>query len=189
MESNALSELYEQHQANARLILPTSTAEVNFVPGYGVFKHYMFIAEAPGATENEQKIPLVGQAGQLFRQILEEIEFPTERFYTNIWKFRPPNNRAPNSEEIKLGRGCVAREIQIVSPRTIILLGRTAARALFPRPLMRGKLYNPTEFHPDFDRPRIIATYHPGYLLDYRHPECIDECKQHLKKAILEKGG
>lgn len=184
-----LSKLYEQHQANAQLTLPTSTAEFNFVPGYGVFKHYMFIAEAPGATENELKIPLTGQAGQLFRQILKEIEFPVERFYTNVWKFRPPNNRSPNSEEVKLGRECIVREIQIVSPHTIILLGHTAVRALFQQPLTRGKLYNPQQIYPNFIRPRIIATYHPGYLLDYRHPECIDECKQHLKKAILEEGG
>jgi len=181
-----LEELYETHQKEVKggyALTKTGSyiKERNFVPGSGHGTGYCFVAEAPGTAEDALEEPLVGDSGKLFRKILGELDFPGPTFFTNVWKWQPPRNRAPTMAEISRGIQLLVPEIRLVAPHTIILLGNTANRALFPNSrLLRGTLYEHGSY-------RFMATYHPGYLLPYRNPQKVPVFKEHLLAAV--KGG
>lgn len=85
----------------------------------------LFIGEAPGRNEDEQGRPFVGQAGKLLEKNLAVIGLKREDvFITNIVKYRPPDNRDPFPDEIEACRGWLDAQIDIISPRIIVTLGR-----------------------------------------------------------------
>ncbi len=85
----------------------------------------MFIGEAPGFYENEERRPFVGQAGKLLRKNLQVNGWRENEVYiTNIVKFRPPENRDPTPEEIEFFRPFLDRQIEIIEPKIIVTLGR-----------------------------------------------------------------
>ena len=85
----------------------------------------MFIGEAPGFHENEERRPFVGQAGKLLRRTLVENGFMEGEVYiTNILKFRPPENRDPTPDEIEFFRPFLDKQIEIIDPKIIATLGR-----------------------------------------------------------------
>ena len=177
-----LQDLYGLHESLIKANHPELITG-NFVPGFGVCGDFMFIAEAPGADEDKQRKPLVGKAGQLLRSIVGEITenpvgFDKFAFGTNVWKWRPPNNRAPVAQEVSLGKECLFTEIDIVNPHSIILLGRTAQSAINWQ-LERGKLYKSRRTGITY-----LYTYHPGYLLPHRSPHMIPIWKKHLQSII-----
>ncbi|MEK7565789.1 MAG: uracil-DNA glycosylase [Patescibacteria group bacterium] len=98
----------------------------NPVPGEGSpDAKVMFIGEAPGYHENEQKRPFVGVSGQLLRKTMAENGFPPEDvFITNIVKFRPPGNRDPLPEEIEFFQPFLDKQIAIIDPKIIVTVGR-----------------------------------------------------------------
>lgn len=98
----------------------------NAVPGEGnPDADIMFIGEAPGFHENEERRPFVGQAGKLLRKTLVANGFSEDEvFITNIVKFRPPENRDPTPEEIEFFRPFLDRQIEIIDPKIIVTLGR-----------------------------------------------------------------
>jgi len=181
-----LEELYNEHQKEVKggyalTKVGSYIRERNFVPGRGHSNGYLFVAEAPGTAEDATEEPLVGDSGKLLRKILGELDFPRPNFFTNVWKWQPPRNRTPTMAEISRGIQVLVPEIRLVSPHTIILLGNTANRALFPNSrLLRGVLYEHGSY-------RFMATYHPGYLLAYRNPQKVSVFKEHLRLAV--KGG
>lgn len=123
----------------------------------------MFVGEAPGAQEDEQGQPFVGQAGKLLTRILNAIDFTRDEVYiTNILKCRPPNNRDPMPEEIDACDAILKEQIRLVRPRLICALGRVAAQALLGKNdsirSLRGR------FH-DYHGIRLLVTYHPSGLL------------------------
>jgi uracil-DNA glycosylase family 4 len=129
----------------------------------------MFIAEAPGRTEDEQGRPLIGRAGTLLRNLIRAIDFKVEDVYLcNIIKCRPPNNRPPEDEEIETCIKFLDKQIEIISPQLLILLGRTAVKGLVPEHkevLLDTLRRNSKEGLIFYNNIPILVTYHPSALL------------------------
>jgi len=104
----------------------------NAVPGEGSSSaKLMFIGEAPGKNEDEQGRPFVGAAGKLLTEALEEAGLAREDvFITNVVKCRPPDNRVPTDQERESCRQYLERQIKLINPRIICILGRTAYEAM-----------------------------------------------------------
>ncbi|CAN0576703.1 unnamed protein product, partial [Ectocarpus sp. 12 AP-2014] len=92
----------------------------------------LLIGEAPGATEDKQGIPFCGESGKLLDKMLKTIGLDRVRniYITNTIFWRPPANRRPTPEEIKICSPFVEKHIQLLAPKLIILIGGTAATAL-----------------------------------------------------------
>ena len=104
----------------------------NAVPGEGNSKAgIMFIGEAPGRNEDEKGRPFVGLAGKILDETLDKVGIVRSRiFVTNIVKCRPPGNRVPTEDERRVCKNYLEREISIVSPKIICILGRTAYHSM-----------------------------------------------------------
>lgn len=123
----------------------------------------MLIGEGPGAEEDRLGLPFVGRAGNLLTRILEAISLTRDRVYiANIVKCRPPGNRDPKPEEVISCRPYLERQIDLINPRVIVLLGRVAAQTLLGSDLPLGRLRG--EWH-TIRGVDSRATYHPAALL------------------------
>lgn len=124
----------------------------------------MFIGEAPGADEDRTGQPFVGRAGMLLTDMITKgMGLRREDVYiANILKSRPPDNRTPDAVEVAHCLPFLERQIAIIRPEFLCLLGRTAATALLDTMLslgrLRGKWYR-------YRGIPTIVTYHPSYLL------------------------
>jgi DNA polymerase len=93
----------------------------------------MIVGEAPGQNEDQQGLPFVGAAGQLLNQLLAGIGVAREEVYiTNIIKCRPPANRDPLPAEVTACSAYLDRQIELIRPVVILLLGRHAVQRLLP---------------------------------------------------------
>ena len=143
---------------------PLHQSRTNFVFGDGNENaDIMFIGEAPGAEEDKQGLPFVGRSGQLLNKILAHFNMRREDvFIANILKSRPPGNRDPLPEEVAACISYLHRQIELISPKVLIALGRVAGQNLLrtdaPLRELRGK------FH-DFRGIPLFITYHPAYIL------------------------
>lgn len=129
------------------------------VPGEGSpDADIIFIGEAPGAKEDQLGRPFVGAAGKFLDEMIESIGLSRhDVFITNIVKYRPPGNRDPLPEEIKDCWPYLERQIEIIKPKLVVLLGRHAMRVFLPKltissdhgqpKRLRGQVYLPL-FHP-----------------------------------------
>lgn len=128
----------------------------------------MFVGEAPGADEDAKGEPFVGRAGQLLTDIIEKgMGLKREDvFIGNINRCRPPENRAPTPEESAVCKPFLFREIEVVKPRVIVVLGATAAQNLLETKVPIGKLRG--QFH-DYRGTKVMPTFHPAYLLRDPH--------------------
>ena len=104
----------------------------NAVPGEGQLSaRIMFVGEAPGKNEDSKGRPFVGAAGKLLDSALEKAGIPrSEVFITNIVKCRPPDNRVPKGDEISACRPYLDRQISVIRPKVVCILGRTALSSL-----------------------------------------------------------
>ncbi len=129
----------------------------------------MFVGEAPGYQEEQQREPFVGPAGQKLDDIIKAMGLSRPQVYiSNIVKFRPAtpgqttNNRKPTAEEMASCLSFIRAEVEIVKPRCIVALGGTAGEGLLGLSGsvtgMRGKWH-------DFGGIPVRVTYHPSYLL------------------------
>jgi DNA polymerase len=150
----------------------------------------MIIGEAPGADEDRQGEPFVGRAGQLLNAMLQAIGLQRQQVYiANILKCRPPNNRDPSPEEANLCQDYLFRQIALVQPSLILVLGRIAAHRLLQNDTPLSKLRGQFHTEPHTGIPMLI-TYHPAYLL--RSPKEKRKAWQDLlsaKKRLHEAGG
>ncbi|MBO8129654.1 MAG: uracil-DNA glycosylase [Peptococcaceae bacterium] len=141
-----------------------SQGRTNLVFGEGnPHAKLMFIGEGPGADEDRQGRPFVGAAGQLLDKILAAAGISREEVYIgNIVKCRPPGNRVPTREEADQCLPWLYRQIALVSPRIIVLLGSTALKYLIdPQARItawRGRWIERNGI-------RIMPTFHPAALL------------------------
>jgi len=125
---------------------------------------WLFIGEGPGAEEDERGEPFVGQAGKLLDAMLAAIGLQRGRkvYIANAVKCRPPGNRTPEPAEMAACRPYLERQIALLQPRRIVLLGRAAVHSLLgdDRALaaLRGKSF-------DYQGIPVVITYHPAYLL------------------------
>jgi DNA polymerase len=127
----------------------------------------MFIGEAPGRDEDLQGKPFVGRAGQLLDRMLASIGLGEEQVYiTNTIYWRPPGNRTPTPEEIEACAPFLARQIELLSPQLLVLLGGAAAKTLLGVSdgimRLRGKWLHYACAGRDV---ATLATLHPAYLL------------------------
>jgi uracil-DNA glycosylase family 4 len=144
----------------------------------------VFLGEAPGADEDRQGEPFVGRAGQLLTKIIESCTFKREDVYIlNILKCRPPGNRNPTPEEATNCRSFLLRQLQTIQPEFICCLGAVAAHNLLDTQVPIGRLRG--KFH-DFRGIRVIATYHPAYLL--RNPSAKRHAWDDMKLLMREMG-
>ncbi|HLA11963.1 MAG TPA: uracil-DNA glycosylase [Pyrinomonadaceae bacterium] len=139
----------------------------------------MFVGEAPGADEDSLGRPFVGRAGQLLTKIIEAIGFKREDVLIgNINRCRPPGNRPPTIEEANVCKPFLLREIAVVQPQVIVVLGNTALHNLINTRVgitkLRGHFQN-------YKGIRVMPTYHPAYLL--RDPSKKRETWEDLKKV------
>ncbi len=111
---------------------PLREGRTQIVHSKGNFRaDLMFVGEAPGADEDAQGEPFVGRAGQLLTKIIEGIGFKREDvFIGNINRCRPPGNRAPTLPEAETCKPFLLREIAIVRPKVIVVMGNTATQNL-----------------------------------------------------------
>jgi uracil-DNA glycosylase family 4 len=126
---------------------------------------WMIIGEAPGQEEDRKGEPFVGRAGQLLNSMLEALGMRRGEVYiANILKCRPPNNRDPQPDEVAQCEGYLARQIELISPRIILCVGRIAAQNLLKTQTPIGKLRG-QQYHYGPQAVPVVVTYHPAYLL------------------------
>lgn len=126
---------------------------------------WLFIGEAPGAEEDRRGEPFVGRAGQLLDSILAAAGHSRESVYiANIIKSRPPRNRDPEPEEVAACLPYLRRQIELIRPRIVVLVGRVSAQTLLETSAPVGRLRGQVHRLPGFGIPAVV-TYHPAYLL------------------------
>jgi len=139
----------------------------------------MFVGEAPGADEDAQARPFVGRAGQLLTKIIEAIGLKREEVLIgNVNRCRPPSNRTPTPEEASMCKPFLLREIAVVQPEVIVVLGNTAMRNLLD--IKQGITRVRGQFQ-DYHGVKVMPTFHPAYLL--RDPSKKKETWEDLKKV------
>jgi len=166
----------------------------NVVPGEGnPNADIVFVGEAPGADEDMQGRPFVGRAGQLLTKIIAAMGLNRQDvFICNILKCRPPGNRDPKPDEIIKCRKFLQKQLELIRPKIIIALGAHAARTLLntnkPIGQLRGRFHE--YYISDFDpKPvKLMATYHPAYLLRNYSVDNRRRVWQDMQKVMQELG-
>ena len=157
----------------------------NIVFGVGNPKaELVFVGEGPGHDEDVQGIPFVGRAGQLLTQIVEAMGLRREDVYIcNVIKCRPPENRLPEKDEIATCSPFLLRQLAVIKPKVIVCLGNVAAQTVLGThqsiSRYRGQWF-------EFRGSRLMATYHPAYLL--RNPAAKADVWTDLKKVMTVLG-
>ena len=133
------------------------------------YSKLVFIGEAPGAEEDKQGLPFVGQAGQLLNKAICAIGLTRQEVYiTNVVPWRPLGNRAPTPAEISLFRPFLIQHINIINPDIVVCLGSSAAKAVLQKEIAISKIRGQVIQNTDIFRNKniqIITTFHPSYLL------------------------
>ena len=129
---------------------------------------WLFVGEGPGADEDAQGEPFVGQAGKLLDNMLAAIELRRGQkvYIANIVKCRPPGNRNPEPDEAAACAGYLQRQIELIRPRLIVALGKVAAVNLLGRDASISSLRGAVHQYRGIP---LIVTYHPAYLLRTLH--------------------
>lgn len=191
-KAEALKALFDELAADPDLPLPES----NLVFGEGnIDCEVMFIGEAPGFHENEQKRPFVGRGGQLLNRNIEKIGWKREGVYiTNIVKRRPPDNRDPLPEEIAAYKPYLTRQIEIINPLVVVPLGRFSMNYFLPDAKItrdQGKVFR-------LGNRFIVPMFHPAAALratgvleafeeTFRKlPRIVAQCKKALLEGVAE---
>jgi len=125
---------------------------------------WLFVGEGPGADEDEQGDPFVGQAGKLLDSMLAAIGIKRGRevYIANVVKCRPPGNRTPTLDEAQACAAFLDRQIDLIAPKIIVALGKTAATRLLGTEASLASLRR--KVHHYRGTP-VVVTYHPAYLL------------------------
>jgi uracil-DNA glycosylase family 4 len=159
----ALTELHEGIRVCVECPLYQSRTQA--VPGEGNPQAaIMLVGEAPGEVEDRQGRPFVGPSGRFLIKLLEQNGLSREDvFITNSVKCRPPNNRFPHVNELEVcKREWLLRQIELVDPKAIVLLGRAPLRQLL------GEQATVTQLHGQFirrDGRLYLIQYHPAAAL------------------------
>jgi DNA polymerase len=144
----------------------------------------VFVGEGPGADEDAQGLPFVGRAGKLLTQMIEAMGLRRQDVYIcNVVKCRPPENRLPEKDEISECSPFLLRQIDTIAPKVIVCLGACAAQTLLET--NRGISHFRGQWL-DFRGRKLMATYHPAYLL--RNPSAKGEVWKDLQQVMAELG-
>ena len=156
-------------------------SRTNIVFGVGNPKaELVFVGEGPGHDEDVQGEPFVGRAGKLLTQMIEAMGLRRQDVYIcNVVKCRPPENRLPEREEISTCSPFLVRQLAVIQPKVICCLGACSAQTLLDTnqgiSRFRGEWF-------DYRGAKLIATYHPAYLL--RNPNAKGEVWKDLQKVM-----
>jgi len=161
-----LAALKESAQQCTRCRLSASRTRVVFGEGNPQAR-LLFIGEAPGAEEDRTGRPFIGRAGELLTRIIEAIGLSRDQVYiSSVIKCRPPENRAPEKDEITACKPFLIRQIQAIQPAIICTLGTVSTQVILntrdPITKSRGRFY-------DVHGIQVMPTFHPAYLL--RNPK------------------
>ncbi len=143
----------------------------------------LLIGEGPGEQEDLQGRPFVGRAGKLLDELMKGAGFDTntDMMIANIVKCRPPENRAPKQEEAETCMPYLQKQIQLMKPKLMILLGATSVKYLVPELTERsmgsmvGNFYN----FPSWPGIKLLVVYHTAFIL--RDPRKRPLMEQHLR--------
>ena len=149
---------------------PLKKTAKNLVLSDGSIKSkLMIIGEAPGQEEDVEGLPFIGRTGQLLNKMLSAIQLKREDIYiTNVVPWRPPQNRSPTDQEILEFLPFLQRQIEIIKPKYIYLLGTTAAKAILSTPLSLEKLRGDWHEYKSINMEtsvKVLVSYHPAFLL------------------------
>jgi DNA polymerase len=144
----------------------------------------VFVGEGPGRDEDAQGEPFVGRAGKLLTQMIEAMGLRRQDVYIcNVVKCRPPENRLPEKDEIATCSPYLLRQLGVIRPKVICCLGSCSAQTMLQTTegisRFRGQWF-------DFRGSKLIATYHPAYLL--RNPAAKGEVWKDLQKVMAVLG-
>ena len=163
-----------------------SGKRTNAVPGEGSLDaEIMFVGEAPGFYEDRDGRPFVGRAGQLLDELLASIGLKREEVYiTNLLKCRPPNNRDPLPGEIEACRPYLDRQIEMIAPKVLVMLGRYSFLRFFPGESIGKERGKPRKWN------GIVAypVYHPAAALRNSGLRAILEDDFRNLQTLLKKG-
>jgi uracil-DNA glycosylase family 4 len=158
------------HRGRTKIVFGVGNARAELV----------FVGEGPGHDEDMQGEPFVGRAGRLLTQMIEAMSLRREDVYIcNVVKCRPPENRLPEKDEIATCSPFLLRQLAAIQPKVICCLGACAAQTMLATnqgiSRFRGEWF-------DFRGSKLIATYHPAYLL--RNPNAKGEVWKDLQKVM-----
>jgi uracil-DNA glycosylase family 4 len=179
---NDLDRLHEEIETCEKC--PLHKSRLNAVPGEGpVSAKLMLVGEAPGGKEDESGRPFVGRSGALLTELLSGIGLSRSGvFITSVLKSRPPKNRTPTRSEIEACRPYLERQIEIINPQIIVLLGGVAVSSIIG-PWKMAEAHG--KFYEGGDRTYFI-TYHPAAAL--RFPRFKDIMKEDFETLRQELG-
>ena len=144
----------------------------------------VFVGEGPGRDEDMQGLPFVGRAGKLLTQMIEAMGLQRKDVYIcNVVKCRPPENRTPERDEVSTCSPFLMRQLDTIAPKVIVCLGSIAAQTLLET--NRGISHFRGEWL-EFRGRRLLATYHPAYLL--RNPAAKADVWKDLQKVMAVLG-
>jgi uracil-DNA glycosylase len=144
----------------------------------------VFVGEGPGRDEDIQGLPFVGRAGKLLTQMIEAMGLKREEVYIcNVVKCRPPENRAPEPDEMETCSPFLYRQLAVIQPKAVVCLGAIAFQALYGAKQSISRLRGQWL---EFRGIPMMATYHPAYLL--RNPNAKGDVWDDLKKVMVHLG-
>ena len=161
-----LKAVYEE--ARGCVACPLHETRTNVVFGAGnADADLMFVGEAPGANEDQQGLPFVGQAGKLLEKLLGEIGMERgDVFIANTLKCRPPGNRDPYPHELDACRHYLESQLELIAPTMICTLGNFATKLLRGDPIGISKIHGQPEVRTIGPRTvRLYPLYHPAAAL------------------------
>ena len=169
-----------QHNAKSCNRCPLYKERKNLVFGAGNPQaNLMFIGEGPGRDEDEQGVPFIGEAGQLLTRMINAMQFTRSDVYiTNIVKCRPPKNRNPELEEAETCIAFLKRQIELVKPEVIVLLGAVPLQFMMNKTGItrsRGQWL-------EYNGIKVMPTFHPAYLL--RNPAARKDVWSDLQQVM-----
>jgi uracil-DNA glycosylase len=162
-----LKAVWEQANACTRCPQLASTRTTVVFGSGNADAELMFVGEAPGANEDKQGLPFVGQAGRLLDTLLGEIGLTrSDVFVVNVLKCRPPGNRDPLPQEIDNCQGYLWRQLELIEPRVVCTLGNFATKLLRGDPTGITRLHGREEVRRIGPRTvRLYPIYHPAAAL------------------------
>jgi DNA polymerase len=162
------------HRGRTKLVFGDGNSKADLV----------FVGEGPGRDEDAQGLPFVGRAGKLLTQMIEAMGLQRKDVYIcNVVKCRPPENRTPEKDEVETCSPFLLRQLDAIAPKVIVCLGSVAAQSLLQT--NRGISHFRGEWR-DFRGRKLLATYHPAYLL--RNPSAKGEVWKDLQKVMAVLG-
>ena len=161
-----LKAVYEEARECVRCPLHQTRTQVVFGSG-NANAELMFVGEAPGANEDKQGLPFVGQAGKLLDKLLNEIGLErADVFICNVLKCRPPNNRDPHPNEIETCQGYLRSQVELIEPTMICTLGNFSTKLLRADITGISRLHGHEEVRTIGARSvRLYPLYHPAAAL------------------------